>query len=208
MFQDCTGPSLLPYNFSGQLSPSALLFPPNYWDLSSVMVLSLSEGCCLCCHWWGKDRPWPSQGEGKNVYIKTSLKTRQNNVNHRFYQTNIFLPFTWYSHGLDLLYTCFLHLQGMQIIISMLFKFFTFKDPYLAENLTNLADTPKIVGLCRVHGARFFQLQGPLTLGGTRATPSVKGSGGQDCWGKVEGQGLVEPCLQVTLCTVMGCNKV
>ena len=67
------------------------------------------------------------------------------------------------------------------MIFSMLFLIFTFKDQNLAENLTNLTDTPKIVGLRRVHGARFLQLQGPLTLGGTRATPSVKGSGGQDC---------------------------
>ena len=64
--------------------------------------------------------------------------------------------------------------------MQMIFFFspiFSFRDPDLAENLTNLADTPKIVGLCSVHGACFFQLQGPLTLRGTRATPSVKGSG-------------------------------
>ena len=40
----------------------------------------------------------------------------------------------------------------------------------------------------------FYNCRGPLTLGGTRATPSAKGSGGQDCRGKVEGWGLVEPC--------------
>ena len=60
-------------------------------------------------------------------------------------------------------------------------QIFTFKDSKLTENLTNFADTPKIVGPRRVHGACFFQLQGPLTLGGARVTPSVKGSGGQDC---------------------------
>ena len=84
-------------------------------------------------------------------------------------------PWPWF------LFTCSLHLQGMQMIFSMLFLIFTCKDSYLAENLTNLADTPKIVGPRRVHGACSFQLQGPLILGGARATPSVKRSGGQDC---------------------------
>ena len=40
-----------------------------------------------------------------------------------------------------------------------------------------------------------------MTLGGTRATPSVKRSGGQDCQGKVEGPGLVEPCYAALDCT-------
>ena len=35
-----------------------------------------------------------------------------------------------------------------------------------------------------VHWAHFFQLQGSLTLGGARAPPSAKWSGGQDCQGK------------------------
>ena len=100
---------------------------------------------------------------------------------------------TQYFHGLDLLFTSLLHLQGMQMIFSMLFLIFTFKDKNLAENLTNLTDTPKIIGLCRFMGLAFCNCRGPLTLGGTRATPSVKGSGGQDCQGKVEGRGLVEP---------------
>ena len=80
----------------------------------------------------------------------------------------------------------------MQIIFDRLFLIFTFKDPNLSENLINLAETLNIVGPRGVHRARFFQLQGPLTLGGARAPPSVKGSGGQDCQGKVEGRGLVE----------------
>ena len=71
------------------------------------------------------------------------------------------------------------------MIFSMLFLIFTFKDYNLAENLTNWTDTPNIVGLCRVHGAR--NCRSPLTLVGTRATPNVKGSGGHDCRGKVEG---------------------
>ena len=45
------------------------------------------------------------------------------------------------------------------------------------ENLTNLAATLKIVGTRWVHGARFFQLQGPLALGGVRLPTSTKGSG-------------------------------
>ena len=45
---------------------------------------------------------------------------------------------------------------------------------------------------------RFSQLQGPLVLGGARLPPSVNWSGGQDCRGKVEGRGLVKPCLSDT----------
>ena len=88
---------------------------------------------------------------------------------------------TQYFHGLDLLYSCLPDLQGMQMIFSMLFLIFTYKDQNLAENLKNFTDTPKTGGLCRAHGAPFFNCRGPLTLGGTRAKPSVKGSGGQDC---------------------------
>ena len=40
----------------------------------------------------------------------------------------------------------------------------------------------------------FSNPRGPLTLGGTGATSSVNGSGGQGCQGKVKGPGLVEPC--------------
>ena len=123
----------------------------------------------------------------------TSLKLEQNCGNHIFF---LLRGVTQYLHGIDLLFTCLLHLQGMQMVFSMLFLIFTFKDQNLAKNLTNLMDTPNIVGLCRVHGTCFFcNCRGPLTLGWARATPSVKGSGGQDCWGKVEGQNLVEPCF-------------
>ena len=95
----------------------------------------------------------------------TSFTSGQNCVNHIFCQKkkNLFLRgVTQYFHGLDLLFTCLHHLQGMQMIFSMLFLNFTFKDQNLAENLTNFTDTPKIVWLCRVHGARFLQLQGTL----------------------------------------------
>ena len=44
---------------------------------------------------------------------------------------------------------------------------------------------------------RFFQLQGPLILGGASLPPSVKWSGGQDRQGKVEGRCLVEHCFGV-----------
>ena len=54
------------------------------------------------------------------------------------------------------------------------------------------AETLEIVGSRGVHGARFFQLQGPLALGGARVPSSAKWSGGQDCRGKVEGRGFVE----------------
>ena len=64
------------------------------------------------------------------------------------------------------------------MIISILFKIFSFEVSNLAENLTNLAVTIKLVGTCLVHGARFFQLQGSLALGGARAPASVKWSGG------------------------------
>ena len=62
----------------------------------------------------------------------------------------------------------------------MLFLVFIFNDHNLAENLTNFAENLKIVEPREVHGARFFQLQG------------LQESGGQDCQGKVKGQGLVE----------------
>ena len=95
----------------------------------------------------------------------TSFTSGQNCVNHIFCQkmfSFLLMGVTQYFHGLDLLFTCLLHLQGMQMKFSMLFLIFTLKDQNLAENLTNLTDTAKIVGLCRVHGARFLQLQGTL----------------------------------------------
>ena len=76
----------------------------------------------------------------------------------------------------------------------MLFLILRIERKTLAENLTNLAETLKIVGPRGVHGAPLFQLQGPLALGGARAPPSATWSGGQDCRGKVKCQGLVEHC--------------
>ena len=57
-----------------------------------------------------------------------------------------------------LLFTYLLHSQGMQMIFLMLFLIFKLKDPKLADNLTYLMYTPKIVGLCNAHQAnqRFF----------------------------------------------------
>ena len=46
---------------------------------------------------------------------------------------------------------------------------------------------------------RFCQLQEPLILGGARATPSVKGSGGQDCRGKQRAEALLNPDVSVQL---------
>ena len=67
------------------------------------------------------------------------------------------------------------------MIFSMIFLLFIFTDPDLPEILTNLADTPKVVDSAGFMGFAFFNSRGPLTLGGTRATLSVKGSGDQDC---------------------------
>ena len=88
----------------------------------------------------------------------------------------------------DLKYCC------MQMIFSILILSFTFKDQNLAENLTNVAETLKIFRPRGVNGPCFFKLQGPLAVGGARAPPSVKWSGGQDCRGKVKGKGLVAHC--------------
>ena len=47
-------------------------------------------------------------------------------------------------------------------------------------------------------GLAFSNSMGPLTLGGTRATPSVKGSGGQDSLGKVKAEALLDPGTHTT----------
>ena len=62
---------------------------------------------------------------------------------------------TWYFHGLLLLFKYFLPFPGMQMTFSMLFIIFTFKDQYLAHNLTNSADTPKIVDSAVFMGSLF-----------------------------------------------------
>ena len=67
------------------------------------------------------------------------------------------------------------------MIFFVLFLIFTFKDKNVADNLTNLAETLKIGGPRGVHGACFFQLQGPFALGCARAPPSANWIGGQDC---------------------------
>ena len=89
---------------------------------------------------------------------------------------------TCYFHGFDFVYTWLIHLQGMQMIFYMLFQIFAFKEFFfLNENWTSLSETMKIVEPRGVHGACFFQLQGPLALGGARVPPSSKLSGGQNC---------------------------
>ena len=70
------------------------------------------------------------------------------------------------------------------MICSMLFLIFKIKDKNLAGKSDKFGGNSKNC---------FFRLQGPLALGGVRVPPSTKGSGEQDCRGKVEGRGLVEP---------------
>ena len=53
----------------------------------------------------------------------------------------------------------FTSFTGYSDDICHIILIFTLKDQDLAENLTNLANTPKLVGLCRVHKV---QLQGIL----------------------------------------------
>ena len=58
------------------------------------------------------------------------------------------------------LWSCFIifmvHLHGMQMMSSILFLTFTFKDQNLVENLKKLAETLKIVGPCGVHVGSHF----------------------------------------------------
>ena len=51
----------------------------------------------------------------------------------------------------------------MQMIFSKLFLIYTFTDPNLAENLTNLAE---IVGPGLVYGVAFFNSKDPWSLVG------------------------------------------
>ena len=95
---------------------------------------------------------------------------------------------TQYLHGLDLLFSCLPDLQGMQMIFSMLYLIWLIWQ----KIYKTLQILQKLVNSAGLMGLPFFNCRGPLTLGGTRAKPSVKGSGGQDCRGKVEGRGLVD----------------
>ena len=61
------------------------------------------------------------------------------------------------------------------------------------ENLTNLAETLKIVGPRGVHGAHFFQIKGPLALDGVSVPPSAKGVVSRN----VEGMSRPEALLNV-----------
>ena len=117
------------------------------------------------------------------------MKSRQNCLNHKYEKEKknlssfgvvlheIYMVLIYYLHGYFIYREC-------RLFFSMSFLIFTFKDKNLEENLTNLAETLKIVGPHGVHRACFFQLYGP----------SAKSSGGQDCQGKIKGQGLVEHC--------------
>ena len=89
-----------------------------------------------------------SREGGKRVnYNKFEIQTkkRKSYIFPQHKTSFLLTGVTWYLHDLDLIFTCLFHLQGMQMIFSMLFLIFPFKDPELAENLTNLVDTPKIV---------------------------------------------------------------
>ena len=50
----------------------------------------------------------------------------------------------------------------------------------MGRQSANLANTPKMLDSGGFMGLAFSNSRGPLTLGGTRATPSVKGTGVQD----------------------------
>ena len=52
---------------------------------------------------------------------------------------------------------------------------FPIQKSKLGGKSDKFAETLKIVGPRGVHGARFFQLQGPLALSGLRLPPSTKG---------------------------------
>ena len=56
------------------------------------------------------------------------------------------------------------HLQAMKMILLKLFLICTFKDPNLAENLTNLAENLLKIELREVHGVCFFQVWALRTL--------------------------------------------
>ena len=105
-------------------------------------------------------------------------------------------------HGLDPLLRWLIH---MIMIFSKLFLIFTLKYLNLVKNLANLADDPKIIGPCGVHGALFFQHKGPLVLGHFVNWPSAKGSGGQNYQGKVKSQGFVDYCSVQIEVTYLKC---
>ena len=90
--------------------------------------------------------------------------------------------------GLYLLLTWLLHLQGMQMIFSLWILIVTFKDP---QNLKSLAETLKIVGPCGIPGARFVQLQGPLTLASVRGHQVPRGVVSRIAEGKSRAKALL-----------------
>ena len=55
--------------------------------------------------------------------------------------------------------------------------------------------TLKIVGPRGVYGFRFYQLQGPLALGGVRVLPSTKGSVSRIVEGKSRAKALLNPAV-------------
>ena len=107
----------------------------------------------------------------------TNLKSGQNCVIIDTKKIFLLSHVAWYFHCADFLFTCLLHLQGMQIKFPMLFKIFKLKDPDMAENQTHFLETQKIVGLCRVCGAGFFRLQGTLDTWWNQGNTKCQGEG-------------------------------
>ena len=80
----------------------------------------------------------------KNASNMTNLKLRENSVTQIF-KSHAFFFFllpgaTWYCHAIYIVFTNFASFTGYENDIYEVFLIFTFKDPNLAENLTNLAE--------------------------------------------------------------------
>ena len=111
-----------------------------------------------------------------------NLILQQKCVNHKFDQTS-FSFFRWQvMHAIYMLlvkyWKCFLHLQGMQTIFSMVFfLIFTYKDKKFGRKSEKFCENTeeKKVGPCRACGVCFFQLCLPLL------TPPVC-KAGCCCW--------------------------
>ena len=135
-----------------------------------------------------------SREGGKHVnYSKFEIPTKQCKSQIFPQQKMSFLwrGVTWYFHDLDLIFTCLFDLQSMQMIFFMSFLIFPLTDPELAENRTNLAGTPKLVGLWRVHRPCFSQLLGTLDTWWNQGNTKCQG----EWWSGLsrESQGL-RPC--------------
>ena len=105
--------------------------------------------------WEGMIKLDQVEGRGKTAEITGSFKLGQNCVNHRFRKNIFFLSLCEVLNGISIVFFfiyMFTSFTGHAEYFSMFFLIFTFKGPDLAENMTHLADTKKIVELFRVHG--------------------------------------------------------